>query len=279
MTPGLFRENAPIRRINREAVVLGGAGYAVLMQVAHPAVSRGVYEHSDFAVRPVNRLRGTLTFVYGQVFGTREEAERVARIVRAMHTKVNGPGYDALDPDLQLWVAATLYDSGTRLYELALGPLSPEEKDTAYQQASIFATSLGCPRETWPSSRAEFDAYWERMIASMEVDDSARAITRSLFNPANPLLRPFVRLQGFLAAGLLPPRIREQLGLAWSAKRQRKFDRLFAVLRTVYPRFPMTVRTLPMRAYLWDMRRQARRNRLYRRPRRTARTRRHHQRN
>ncbi|ASU82417.1 DUF2236 domain-containing protein [Nocardiopsis gilva YIM 90087] len=273
MATGLFREDAPIRRINREAVVLGGAGYAILMQVAHPAVGRGVHEHSDFASRPVNRLRGTLTFVYGQVFGTREEAERVARIVRAMHTKVNGPGYDALDPDLQLWVAATLYDSGTRLYELAFGPLAAEEKDEAYRQASIFATSLGCPRETWPSTRAEFDAYWARMIASIEVDDSARAITRSLFAPANPLLRPLVRLQCFLAAGLLPPRIREQLGLAWSARQQRRFDRLFAVLRAVYPRLPVMVRTLPMRGYLWDMRRQARRNRLYRRPKRTTRAR------
>ncbi|MBB6173566.1 uncharacterized protein (DUF2236 family) [Nocardiopsis mwathae] len=273
MDTGLFADGAAIRRINREAVLLGGAGYAVLMQVAHPAVGQGVREHSDFAARPVNRLRGTLTFVYGQVFGTREEAERIARIVRAMHTKITGPGYDALDPDLQLWVAATLYDSGIRLYELTFGPLPPQDKDEAYRQASVFATSLGCPPETWPPSRDAFDAYWDRMVASIDVDDSAREIARALLAPANPLLRPLARFQAFLASGLLPPRIRDQLGLAWSEARQRRFDRLFSALRRVYPRLPAAVRTFPMRAYMWDMRRQTRRNRLYHRPKQAARPR------
>ncbi|RNL83313.1 oxygenase MpaB family protein [Halostreptopolyspora alba] len=266
MDGGQFRDDSQIRRINREAVLLGGAGYAILLQVAHPAVGRGVYEHSDFTARPINRLRGTLTFIYGLVFGTVEEAEHVARIVRAMHKRVSGPGYNALDPDLQVWVAATLYSGAVRMYELALGELAPEAKDEAYAQSAVFATALGCPEDRWPATRAEFETYWAGMIDSIEVDDTARAIAEGLFAPTNPFVRPLARIQRFLSAGLLPPRIRDGLGLEWGPRQQRRFDRLFAVIRAVYRWLPMTVRTLPKNAYLWDMRRQAARGRLYRRP-------------
>ncbi|WP_046469199.1 oxygenase MpaB family protein [Allosalinactinospora lopnorensis] len=266
MESGLFAEDSQIRRLNREGVLLGGAGYAILLQVAHPAVGRGVYEHSDFTARPINRLRGTLTFVYGLVFGTEEEAERVSRIVRAMHKTVVGPGYNALDPDLQIWVAATLYSSGIRMYEMTFGELDAAAKDEVYRQSAVFATALGCPEDRWPTTRADFELYWARMVDSIEVGDTAREIAAGLFAPANPLVRPLARMQRFLSAGLLPPRIRDQLGLDWGPGRQRMFDRLFAVVRAVYPRLPMAVRSLPKNAYMWDMRRQAARGRLYRRP-------------
>ncbi|MES1170192.1 MAG: oxygenase MpaB family protein, partial [Leifsonia sp.] len=44
-------------------LVLGGAA-AILLQVADPVVARGVAEHSDFARRPMDRLRNTLRYVY-----------------------------------------------------------------------------------------------------------------------------------------------------------------------------------------------------------------------
>lgn len=269
MDRGLFEDDSQIRRINREAVILGAAGYSILLQVAHPGVGQGVDDHSDFAERPLDRLRGTLTFVYGMVFGTREEAERIARIVRAMHTRINGPDYDALDPDLQVWVAATLYEGAVRMYELTVRPLLPEEKDEAYAQASIFATSLGCPESHWPADRADFDAYWDGMVASMKVGDTARKIAHALFNPPNPAIRAAARIQRFLTAGLLPSRLREELGLEWSPAQQRRFDRLISVIRVVYPRLPMVIRSLPKNAYMWDMRRRAARNRLYRSPRKS----------
>ncbi|MDA8368925.1 MAG: oxygenase MpaB family protein [Nocardiopsaceae bacterium] len=263
---GLFPDGAPIRRMAREAVVLGAAGYAILLQVSHPGVGQGVYDHSDFAGRPIDRLHGTLTFVYGMVFGTREEADRIARIVRAMHKKVTGPGYDALDPDLQVWVAATLYQGSVRMYEMAVGPLPPEEKDELYGQAAIFATALGCPADRWPADRAAFDAYWADMVDSIEATDTARSIADALFNPPNPAIRTAARLQRFLAAGLLPPRLREQLDLEWGATQQRGFDRLITIVRAVYPRLPLAVRSLPKNAYMWNIRRRAARGLLHNRP-------------
>lgn len=260
-------EDSALRRVSREAAVLGGAGYAILLQVAHPAVGQGVHDHSDFASRPLDRLRGTLTFVYGVVFGTPAEAARISAIVRALHTRVTGPGYRALDPQLLLWVAATLYRAAETVYDLAVGDLTDAEKDEAYAHSAVLATALGCPPEYWPPSRADFDRYWARTLASLRVTPAARTVVRELLHPASPLLRPAARVQGFVAAGLLPPGLREELGLAWDARRQRHFDRMCALVRAVYPRLPLRLRTSVRDALLWDIRRRIARNRLYRRPR------------
>ncbi|WP_343233556.1 oxygenase MpaB family protein [Streptomonospora sp. PA3] len=248
---------SPAHRVYREAVILGAAAYAILLQIANPGVGRGVRDHSDFAHRPVDRLRGTMVFVYGVVFGTEEEAERVSRIVRAVHKRVAGPGYSAQDPDLQVWVAATLYACDVHVYELVCGPLSPEDKDEIYRCAAVFATSLGCPPERWPATRADFERYWARMIDSLEVDDTARAVARDLFHPANPFVRALMRIQHLLAAGLLPAHVRDGFGLEWGPARRRRFNRLVAVVRALYPRLPLAVRTLPRDYYLHELRRDA----------------------
>ncbi|GAA4891325.1 oxygenase MpaB family protein [Streptomonospora salina] len=246
----------PAAGVYREAAALGAAAYAILLQIAEPGVGRGVRDHSDFAQRPVDRLRGTLVFVYALMFGTGAEAERVAGTVRRVHRHVVGPDYSAQDPELQVWVAATLYACNMHVHELVFGPMAPADKDAVYTASSVFATSLGCPRERWPATRADFERYWTEAVASIRVDDTARAVAGDLFHPANPAVRALVRVQRFLASGLLPAHVRDGFGLEWGPRHQRRFDRLVTVVRAVYPRLPTAVRTLPRDFYLRDMRRR-----------------------
>src|SRR5690242_20895899 len=115
--PGLFADDSIIRRVNRENVLILGGGRALLMQLAHPKVAAGVDEHSDFRARPVRRLRRTVRMTMAIVFGDRETALAAARAVNQAHAKVRGRSYRALDPDLLLWVHATLVDSALVTYE------------------------------------------------------------------------------------------------------------------------------------------------------------------
>ncbi len=252
---GRSSDDSPLRRISAEACLLGGAGYAVLLQIAHPSVAQGVYDHSDFASRPFDRLLGTLYFVYGTVYGTAEERERLHAIVRALHSKVNGPGYRALDDDLLLWVAATLVQTTSRTHAMMFGELDKNEYARYLSEASVLATALGLPQEKWPATPEEFAAYWESNVEGLRVGEEARDITGRLFRPASPPLRPLMRLQSLLTGGLLPPDLREQLAIPWSEARQRRFDRVVRVTRVVYPWLPRPVRTLPTTLCLWSMRR------------------------
>src|SRR6476646_10348375 len=91
-----------------EGILLAGAGRAILLQLANPAIGRGVAAHSTFTQRPVNRLKGTLTYVYATVYGTEEQAREVRRRVNQAHIPVrraadeSSGGYNAYDPALQL---------------------------------------------------------------------------------------------------------------------------------------------------------------------------------
>src|SRR2546429_319415 len=118
-----FPPDAVVRRVDGEAVLLLGGGRALLMQLAHPMVARGVAEHSQFEADPFSRLQRTLDAVTTIVFGTEDEARQVAAVVGAVHERVFGDGYRANDPDLLMWVHATLIDTALRVHARFLRPL------------------------------------------------------------------------------------------------------------------------------------------------------------
>src|SRR2546423_15309053 len=99
-------QNAEMRAVAREGALLAGGARAILLQVAHPAVGRGVAEHSDFAYRPLDRLRAPLTYVYCVTFGTPEEIEAGSAQGTTAHRGVPGGGDRAPPPGLPLWGAA-----------------------------------------------------------------------------------------------------------------------------------------------------------------------------
>lgn len=263
MDEGLFDDSAVIRRVAGEGLLLAGGGRATLLQIAHPGVAQGVHDHSSFAERPLDRLRTTLSYVYGVLYGTRSEAETISRAVAAMHARVTGPGYTANDPDLMVWVNATLFDTAMLLYQRVFGPLPPSEAEVCYQQYSVLATAIGCPASAWPADRSSFGAYWNHMIATVEVGDAARRIARALLWPeAFPLvLRPTVPLNRFVTIGLLPEPIRAGFGYRWSPRRQRLLERCLGGASAVYPRLPGRIRYAPKDLYLRDYRRRLARRR------------------
>lgn len=251
-------ENQEMRRVAREGVLLAGGARAILLQVAHPAVGRGVADHSDFADRPVDRLRATLTYVYGVTYGTPAEVEAVSSMVTAVHRKVTGSGYRATDPELQLWVAATLYDTALLVHGEFFGPLPEAEAETVYRQYAVLATALQVPERLWPPDRAAFAAYWGQMIDTVEVGDQAREVAGKLLHPdAVPLwLRSAMPLNRFLTAAWLPERIRRAYGIPWDERRQRQYERLRQAGAAVYPRLPVALREAPKIWYLRDLRRR-----------------------
>ena len=79
-----------MQEVAGEGIPLAGGAAAILLQVADPRVAAGVARHSDFAERPLDRLHGTLTYLYVLAYGTEEEQHRVARRVGQAHRP--GPG-------------------------------------------------------------------------------------------------------------------------------------------------------------------------------------------
>ena len=243
-----------VEDVSAEAIVLAGGARAILLQLANPGVGHGVAEHSDFAARPLDRLHGTLTYLYVTQYGTPDEVRRIARQVGRAHAPVRGEGYDARDVGLQLWVAATIHDTAIRVHELVFGALSDEDAQRLLDSMATVATTLGVPRAQWPATPAAFAEYWQRAEAELVVSDAARAVARELLYLRSGALwmralMPTVRL---VTAGLLSPVLREAYGLPFNA---RRYTRLVWVTRAVYPRLPLWLRHAPKRHYLARFRR------------------------
>lgn len=268
-TPGPAPDPAPdpgqadfgLADLVTEELLLLGAGSTVMYQLAMKGVGLGVAEHSTTLSRPVDRLRTTLTYVYVVTLGTEEEKQKLVRMVNRAHAPVRSPGrYTAFDPDLQLWVAATLARNGEQMWERVFGPMTPATRERVYRESHVFGTALQVDPSTWPPTRAAFEDYWEQGLRRLEADPQVQCYAKLLLSRRSaPLfLRALLPMQDLMTRGNLDPRTREVLALPWSARDQRRYDRVWRVVRAVYPRVPRPLRTaharLVLAGFRWRLR-------------------------
>ncbi len=252
------RPVAGIADVAPESVLLAGAGRAILLQLANPAVGRGVARHSNFAADPLRRLHATLSYVYALTNGTPAQQRLVKARVQRAHLPVKGgpgprhPAYDAGDPALQLWVAATLYESAMQIYDAVFPALAPDIADAVYRDYAVLGTALGMPGPLWPATRADFCNYWNESLCGLDVDDSVRRVARELLsaNNAPPWIKLLMPLVRFLTVGLLPPSVRELYGFPWSPPKDRLLRRICAMASILVRITPVWIRHAPMRHYL-----------------------------
>jgi uncharacterized protein (DUF2236 family) len=244
----LFPPDSAIRRIGGESVLMLGGGRALLMQVANPVVAAAVHGHSSYSTEPWRRLARTMSALYAIVFGTPEEAERVGAATRAVHEHV--PGAD--DPDAQLWVHATLVDTGWTMYETFVRPLDQRDREEFYDEMRIVAGYFGVP--STPETLAEFREYQRETIDRLRIGDDARAVAQTVLAPPVPVgLRPLVRSLRLVTVGLLPEQLRLAYGFRWTRTHAAAFALQAMSVRTVLPATPSALRdldadrTIPMR--------------------------------
>ncbi|HET6381448.1 MAG TPA: oxygenase MpaB family protein [candidate division Zixibacteria bacterium] len=251
--PGLFGPGSAAWRINREALVLAGGTAALLMQLAHPAVAAGVEQHSTFRTDPFGRLKRTLNLTYAWGFGSSRRADRALRRIDAVHAAVrgrvpeSGEPYAARDPELVLWVHATLVDAALRVHDRYIAPLTREEAQAYHAELRVVAIRLGVPEERMP---ATLDAMRTWMAAQLDegrvwVTPTARALAPSVLWPARFPPRPVWTAAHMVSFSVLPPAIRAGYGIAWGAWHEAVMRGVAAYTRRVLPLMPPVLRHVP----------------------------------
>ena len=246
----------------------------VIMQLSWPEVGYGVMEskvESGSAMKhPYKRARTTFTYLSVAMLGNDDDRRNFAKAVNSQHAQVksdeNSPvKYHALNPELQLWVAACLYYGTLDIHEKMHGPITDEaEADRFYAYASRFGTTLQVRENMWPKTRADFAEYWESGVARAAIDDKMRSYLHSLVmmeNLPKPVQRIGAQRSLFYTKGFLPPLFREQMDYSWSAADQELFDKKLRRLGELDRRLPVSAKIFPFSALLWDMRRRQRKGR------------------
>jgi len=258
---GLYGPDSEAWALDRESMLLLGAGpRALLLQIAHPAVAAGVDEHSDFRADPWRRLAATLKSYLTIVYGSTPVARAEIRRLNQLHTGIVGPGYDARDPDLSLWVHATLVDSTLVANDRWIAPLDAARRERAYQETRPIGRGFGIPEALLPRDLAAFDAYMSAMLGPggpVRVGPLARELASVILHPPlGPLIPaaapnldriPPVAYSWLLwpAIGLLPPSVREAYRLPWGPGERAVAAWLVSGWRAWRPLIPSAWRQMP----------------------------------
>jgi uncharacterized protein (DUF2236 family) len=265
----LFASDGAYARVNRETALLLAGPRALLLQLAHPLVAAGVAAHSGFESDPLQRLRRTLDVVLRIAFGSEADARAAAAEVEAVHRRVHGrlrsatrafpagTPYDARDPELALWVHATLVDSALLGYESFVAPLDTVAREAYWQESKRMAGFFHVPEALLPGRHADFVAWWEGMLAGpvLEPTPEARRLADVVLHPPLRLVPAWLadvrlpRLAGdaasFLTLALLPAPIRERFGWRLGSAQAAAFGVARAALRRAVPLLPERVRVWP----------------------------------
>ncbi|GAB4582010.1 MAG: oxygenase MpaB family protein [Anaerolineales bacterium] len=278
-THGFFGPQTLVWQVNRERINYLGGLRAILMQLAHPAVAQGVADHSHFQQDPLGRFVRTMSVVQDILFGPADVAVKAATRVYVRHARVRGilvqpasfdcaghepvqessslplhsgccneahsekqlhQEYHALDPDLLLWVYATLIDSLMFIHDEILPPLGDEKWERLYQEGRPFAYLFGIPDAALPPTLDDFRTYVRGMVNTVKVTDTARKMARAVIRSPHPV---FGISNTILAAGTLPAPLREAFGLPWNGAVRAGYAAGMGVLRVIVPLLPTRLRT------------------------------------
>jgi uncharacterized protein (DUF2236 family) len=259
-----FDDSSMLRRVQREHVVALSGPRALLMQAAHPVAFTGFFMSTGALEDPYSRLQRTARVLDTITWGSRADADNATAAVRRIHATKRGTLPEAVgkfpagtpwaadDPELLLWILATLTDSAWIVHQRYVRPLRRSERDSYWRDMQVMGRLFGMSDSDMPDTSIELETYVRDMIAGdvLHVSEQARELgIQVVLNPPVPLLaRPLLELANFVTVGLLPGKIRRQYRLGWDPMRAVTL-RIGAesARRLLVPALPGRVRYRPSR--------------------------------
>ena len=219
-TDGLFGPRAVAWRVHGDvgSMMVGGIA-GLLLQMLHPAVLAGVWDHSNFRADMHGRLRRTARFIALTTYGGAAEAEAAMARVRRIHGQVrgtlpDGAPYCANDPSLLAWVHLTETSSFLNAWVRYAEPgMSAGDKDRYFAEMARVGEALGA--DPVPRSQSDARMLFHAMQPRMHSDARTREVARLVLTqrPPKPATEPLQALTVQAGIDLLPAWARQMHGL------------------------------------------------------------------
>jgi uncharacterized protein (DUF2236 family) len=225
-------------------------------------LAQGVLEHSVFFADTAARVKRSLPPIFNTVYGA--DDDNAGLHVRDFHHQIkgsmpDGSRYHALDPDTYFWAHATFVDQVLYFADTFVKRLTRAEKEQIYLESKTWYHRYGVSDRPMPADYDEFQRYWNRMIGEIIVAHPTarygigyvtkgfprpKGMPPALWRVIAPVFNP---VAAFLTTGGMPPRTREMLGLPWSDRQERRYQRFAAFSRSrpvncVWDHLPMRLR-------------------------------------
>jgi uncharacterized protein (DUF2236 family) len=256
---GYFPPGSVLRRVHAErAVGLLYGQRALAIEAIAPLNFIGTRLHTRAPERPFQRLARTGKMFESIFFGSRAEADSVLAMVHGMHEGVHGTlpedagsfaagtPYSAFDPEQMLWTIAVAADSAKVFYELFVGRLSADARDSLWRDYVRFGELFGMPPAVAPRSWAEFHEYFDGRLRDSDahLTEAARYTgTAIMFEiPVPALNAPAMKVHNLIMLGALPAPVRRLYGLGYTPTQAAAFRVAVAGLRMPRPLTPGAMR-------------------------------------
>jgi uncharacterized protein (DUF2236 family) len=247
------------RRIHGErSVGLLYGQRALLIGALEPLTYTGTMLSSNAGDHPFTRLARTAKIQETVFLGTKAEADKALAAVHRLHARINGElsqpagphpagsAYSAFDPELMLWTLAVIADSGRVMYEAMVGPLGAGQREALWQDYVRFGELFLLPREAVPPTYPEFQAWFDRKLASPDLHATEHALEMAPLvafeQPVPRHARANLAIQNVVIKGTLAPRVREIFGIPWSSVHESAFQAIAATHRSAHRAFPRRLR-------------------------------------
>ena len=210
-------------------------------------LGQGVLDHSVFFSDTAARLKRSLPPIYNTVYGA--DDDNTGLRVRDFHHQIKGTmpdgnRYHALDPDTYFWAHATFVEQVLYFADTFVKRLSRAEKEQIYLESKTWYRRYGVSDRPTPADYAEFERYWQRMLDEIVVAHPTAKygvgyVTKGFPCPNGvppalwrAIAVAFNPVAAFLTTGGLPPQARSLLGLPWSQRQERRYQRFAAAWRS-----------------------------------------------
>ncbi|NLD78477.1 MAG: DUF2236 domain-containing protein [Acidimicrobiales bacterium] len=242
--PGWFGPDSPVWYVHSHVPLVQVAlAAAAMMETLHPDMAWMAYEHTRVLERidgvptghhdrdaMASRAGHSFAFFLGTTMAATPVAERLARVVNAMHDRVHGVrpdgrSYRANDPELLRWNYATIVWALAASHErYHPRPLRGAELDAFYREYTRVGHALGAT--DLPDSKAGIAEYLEDSLPLLGVTMP----TVRLLNPLAPWrhpksVRPVISLVHWAVQDLQPSWAQELLNVRQLSRPQKAAKR------------------------------------------------------
>jgi len=177
----LFAPDSVAWQVNGDVVtmMIGGVS-GLLLQMLHPAVLAGVWDHSDFRADMHGRLRRTAKFIAVTTYDSAGAGQAAIDKVNRIHKKLggtlpDGTAYRVSDPALLAWVHVTETISFLDAWIRYARPDMPmAEQDAYFDEMARIGQALGA--DPLPRTRAEAEAQIQSYRPLLRADARTREV-------------------------------------------------------------------------------------------------------
>ena len=233
---------------------------AGVLQIAQRDISRSLVQQSNVFDNEVARLVRSAFPIIRTVY----EGPEVGAMIRDFHkdikgTHPDGTRYHSLNPEVYYWAHATFTAMPYYLAGNFMPELSRAEREQLFQESRTWYSYYGVAEpENAPKTYNEYVEYMDAMydkLGPRETIDRSRIMNGLTLDPPDPSVprwawkpvAPFAsKLLLWVSIGLLPAKVRDNLGLEWTNSDQRKLNIFARATRGVFSVLPRKARMVPM---------------------------------